>query len=253
MNNREIVLAVETSSSSPSMALLECNSFDASNSECTVIGSIVWEKDSTASELITVQFQKMLTSSKIIFDQITRFAVGIGPGSFTGIRVGVNFVRALAHGSGKPCLAVSSLNLLAMEDLAVCPVPKQDRVVVAAQFGFRDIFYVQKAVRTSDTLWSFAKPVAWTRKEFLEKTEANSNIYGTSSVALGFPEDFKNDKNLVFPRDNVKTPTAQQFAHYINQTGVKNHFVPWNQVVPLYVRASEAEEKLRGFSSGNHN
>ena len=55
-----------------------------------------------------------------------RLACVVGPGSFTGVRLGVSTVKGLAHGIGKPCVAVNALEAMALGagqfDGTVCPM-----------------------------------------------------------------------------------------------------------------------------------
>ena len=59
-------------------------------------------------------------------NEMDRLACVVGPGSFTGVRLGVSTVKGLAHGSGKPCVAVNALEAMALGagrfDGLVCPM-----------------------------------------------------------------------------------------------------------------------------------
>ena len=54
-----------------------------------------------------------LAASGMTLQSLERLAVVTGPGSFTGVRIGVSTVKALAHGAGKPCVAVDALEAMA--------------------------------------------------------------------------------------------------------------------------------------------
>ena len=68
--------------------------------------------------------KSLLTTAGCAFSDISRYAVVTGPGSFTGIRVGVAFARGLSLATGAPCLGVTSLE-------AALPAGQQGSAIVA--------------------------------------------------------------------------------------------------------------------------
>jgi tRNA threonylcarbamoyladenosine biosynthesis protein TsaB len=65
-----------------------------------------------ATELLPMVTQ-VCAASDVLLDEIDRFVVGIGPGSFTGLRIGVSTARGLAQAAGAELVGVSSLAVLA--------------------------------------------------------------------------------------------------------------------------------------------
>lgn len=71
----------------------------------------------TQSELLLPMAEDMLRSLHLSFSDVGLLCCSVGPGSFTGVRIGVSLVKGLAFGKNLPCVAVSTLEALA-ENLA---------------------------------------------------------------------------------------------------------------------------------------
>lgn len=65
-------------------------------------------------------------ATELALKDMDRIAVVTGPGSFTGVRIGVSTAKGLAHGAGKPCVAVDALEAMAAGagnfDGVICPI-----------------------------------------------------------------------------------------------------------------------------------
>ena len=96
--------------------------FDSTSSIATVavcdgekmLGQYTINNGMTHSELLLPMAEDMLRSLGLSFDDIGLYAVSSGPGSFTGLRIGLSLVKGLAFGKDIPCVGVSSLEALAM-------------------------------------------------------------------------------------------------------------------------------------------
>lgn len=71
----------------------------------------------TQSELLLPMAEDMLRSLKLGFDDVSLYAAAVGPGSFTGVRIGTALIKGLAFGKDIPCVSVSTIEALA-ENLA---------------------------------------------------------------------------------------------------------------------------------------
>ena len=67
----------------------------------------------TQSELLLPMAENILKSLKLSFSDVDLLACAVGPGSFTGVRIGVALVKGIAFGRNIPCVAVSTLDELA--------------------------------------------------------------------------------------------------------------------------------------------
>ena len=80
----------------------------------------------THSQKLMPQIEAMFAACEITVADVDCFAAAVGPGSFTGVRIGVATAKALAQAYQKPCAAVSTLQALAnnnaLFDGIVCPI-----------------------------------------------------------------------------------------------------------------------------------
>ncbi len=78
------------------------------------------------SETLLPMVENALTTAHMTVQDIDMFAISDGPGSFTGVRIGVSLLKGLAFGSGKICVGVSTLEALAynLKGISgiICPV-----------------------------------------------------------------------------------------------------------------------------------
>lgn len=98
------ILALDTTSRSVSMALLD--------QQRVILEYNFFSDDSVSSQLLP-SLDMMLKSSRLTLDQVMLFGIGIGPGLFTGIRIGVSALKGMLYGHSKSVVPVVTLEALA--------------------------------------------------------------------------------------------------------------------------------------------
>lgn len=111
------LLAIDTSSQSASCALL---------AEGLLLGEFYTNVRLTHSQTALPMVDNLLHQTRVTLQEVDLFAVTVGPGSFTGLRIGLSAVKGMAHALGRPCVGVSTLEALAYnfygQDCVVAPV-----------------------------------------------------------------------------------------------------------------------------------
>ena len=112
-----LILAFESSAKAASVALCRDGHLISQYSQCSGL---------THSRTLLPMAEDMLKNAELKLQDVDLIAVAHGPGSFTGIRIGVSTVKGLAWAADKPCVGVSTLEAMAWHGLAagglVCPV-----------------------------------------------------------------------------------------------------------------------------------
>lgn len=130
------VIAVDTSSERSSVALVEGGEIRGEVRLATSVPSIA----------VVPAVELILRSLGLAASDVEGFAVTLGPGSFTGVRVGLSTVQGLALGSGRPCVGLSTLDVLAAGIAG-----EADSLVVLAD-AFRDEVFVGRYDRNARAL-----------------------------------------------------------------------------------------------------
>ncbi|MBQ7341392.1 MAG: tRNA (adenosine(37)-N6)-threonylcarbamoyltransferase complex dimerization subunit type 1 TsaB [Oscillospiraceae bacterium] len=111
------ILAFETSAKAGSVALLE---------DGKLLGESYQNTGLTHSQTLMSMAEALLNHCGVTVQQVDAVAVAAGPGSFTGVRIGVAAAKGLAWGGEKPCYGVSTLEAMALSlgiyEGIVCPV-----------------------------------------------------------------------------------------------------------------------------------
>ena len=112
-----IILSLDTSATVASAALCD---------DERLLAEYTLNNGNTHSETLLPMVESLLTHFGITTDDIDIFASSTGPGSFTGVRIGVATLKGLAFGKDKPCVSVSTLEAIAknlcVHKGLICPV-----------------------------------------------------------------------------------------------------------------------------------
>ena len=105
------LLAVDTSGPVCGVAVLDGE---------LVLSEYTARNKNTHSASLMPMVERSLESAGLKLEEMEALAVVTGPGSFTGVRIGVATVKAMAHGSGKPCIPVNALEAMAWTAAPAC-------------------------------------------------------------------------------------------------------------------------------------
>jgi tRNA threonylcarbamoyladenosine biosynthesis protein TsaB len=226
-----ILLALDTTGPNGSVALIE---------DRRLLAEAGFEAQLNHSEKLLASLDHLLKNAGRDIREVTGFAAAAGPGSFTGIRIGLATVKALALASGVRVAAVSGLEALALKlreehdhGRLLCPmIDAKKGEVYAALFR-----------AGGDGLAEILPQAAWMPDDFLTRLPAKSVIHfiGTGVEAYGEKIRSRLGDAALFPRRSLFIAPEVGFLGLALLQAGKG--VPAPDVRPLYFRRSQAEER----------
>jgi tRNA threonylcarbamoyladenosine biosynthesis protein TsaB len=177
--------------------------------------------------------------SGLSISDIDMFAVTVGPGSFTGVRIGVSTVKGMAHGAQKPCIGINALEALASG------IPFGDCTICSIQDARAGQVY-GAAFNAGMPPKRLINDEALKLSEFLYKIGTLPGPYlfvgDGVSVNMKMIESALKDKAVFAP----------VHARFLRPLGVallaeqyKDHAVDYLQLMPYYLRAPQAERQRK--------
>ena len=112
MNDNNTILAIETSSNICGISLIENGTF---------IDSVDEDKSKQHAEVLPQLYQELQIRTNFSLSNIDALAVSIGPGSFTGLRIGLSFTKGLAFSKNLPIVPISTMIALAYNSRKFLP------------------------------------------------------------------------------------------------------------------------------------
>lgn len=221
-----LTLAFESSAKAASVALVRDGKLISQYSQCSGL---------THSRTLLPMAEDMLKNAELSLDKVDLFAVAQGPGSFTGIRIGVSTVKGLSWAAEKPCVGVSTLEAMAWHGLSaggyVCPVMDARRSQV-----YNALFKIEdgKPVRLCPDR-AIALPLLG---EELEKLPSPVFLVGDGAELTAA---FLKEQGLpyVLAPENLRWQSAWGVA----MAAMDKEPGDAHQLLPVYLRLSQAERE----------
>lgn len=221
-----LILAFESSAKAASVALCKDGKLISQYSQCSGL---------THSRTLLPMAEDLLKNAEMKLSDVDVFAVAHGPGSFTGIRIGVSTVKGLSWAAQKPCIGVSTLEAMAWHGVAVggyiCPVMDARRSQV-----YNAIFRIENGV-----------PVRITEDRPISLQELGAEL-----LALDEPVFLVGDGSVITKKylDSIDVPCTVAPENLVWQDGwgvamaaSGKEPASADELLPVYLRLSQAERE----------
>lgn len=208
----------------------------AIGSDAQVLGHVQLARGRRHAEQLAPAIRYLCDQLDVSLGNLAAIGVGIGPGLFTGLRVGVTTAKVMAHALRIPIVAVPSLDLLAFE------LRFTSRLIVPVVDARRgEVFYaIYRQVpggvqRVSD--YELGTPYDLVGE--LSARSEDSLLVGDG--ALRYREHFYDLEKVDFGTPGLAYPSAAALVELATAKYQREDFCPPSEVHPLYLRRSDAE------------
>ena len=224
------VLAIDTASNVASAAVVE---------DGVLLGERVLNYKKTHSQKIMPMVSELLEELELKAADIDIFAAANGPGSFTGLRIGVATVKALAHAVNKPVVGVSTLAGLAYN------LPYCEHIIVPIMDARRNRVYTASYIWDEDGFKELSPDEVI---EIEECADSCGNLLETVFVGDGVSvhRDYLKERlgdSAHFAPAPAMLQRASSIAMIAMEKAKRGETMHYSERVPFYLNKSQAEQE----------
>ena len=194
----------------------------------------------TQSELLLPMAEDMLKSLGIGFSDIGLLATSVGPGSFTGVRIGVSLVKGLAFGKGIPCVGVSTLDALAenLRGLSGIIVPCMD----ARRQQVYTAIYSSDGESITRLTEDMAIPISELAERLLSLGAEDIYLSG-DGYDVARSRLLQTDLKIKSTPSELRPENAASVARIAYKKYLSGEYISDGELSPVYLRLPQAERE----------
>ncbi len=200
-----------------------------------ILAQTVINHKKTHSQKIMPQIESLFSLSELNVSDIDYFASAVGPGSFTGVRIGVATVKGMAQALNKPCVSVSTLEALAY------PLSSFSGIVCPILDARREQVYNAKFKSGERLCPDRALPLS----ELLEELKGEKVIFLGDGVFPYKDEILKAMPDAVFAPATLQMNIAGSVCEVAYEKIRKGEILSAQELIPSYIRLSQAEQSAK--------
>ncbi len=201
-----------------------------------VLASADTGKGRQHAESLAPQIDFVRKQAGIEFAELGAVAVDVGPGLYTGLRVGLSSATTIAHALGIPMIGISSLDLLAF------PARWTSRLIVAALDARRGELFTALFRKVPGGVQRIRDPQVSTPQELLAELmviEEPALLVGDG--ALRYQEIFSSIRRVEMAEQGLANPSARSLVQLAHAQAIREEFVQSWDIKPIYLRQPDAE------------
>jgi tRNA threonylcarbamoyladenosine biosynthesis protein TsaB len=225
------VLGIDTSTASGSLGLID---------DERIIAEYVLNIPVTHSERLLGAVELILTEARCVLEDLDGWAISIGPGSFTGLRIGVSMVKGLAFATEKPVAGIATLDALAS---LISPTPYLICPILDARKG--EVYTAFYRYEKGDIFKRISSYQAIRPEELVKEIDEKTIFIGDGVKTYGGYLRGVLPSQVIFPPSPLHVLHGSAVAKLGLEVLRKGESLDLSKFTPIYVRPSEAEIKWK--------